>query len=174
LAFGLNGEFFHTAAEEEEFNDLQGITLATQDDGKFYEVKIVKETSNTRIETYFPEDSAPFKAMQRAVIQAQRDLLQEDRDYGFTGVGNNYSYKAVYFCPSYRIELKPRYDKSVQWDMSETKITTDDAPYDVFAIPVGKVNLKTLTGETICTSEEDTLLPFYTAASIISNLTPAN
>lgn len=58
-----------------------------------------------------------------------------------TGTANSTSYKVAYKRPKYRMVATEMTNLETTWDMTGSKLITDDAPYNIFAIPFGNTLL---------------------------------
>ena len=59
-----------------------------------------------------------------------------------SGTPNNQSFKIQIKRTQYKMHAKELTDKEVSWDIRGDKLLTEDAPYNIFAIPYGKVQLE--------------------------------
>lgn len=84
-----------------------------------------------------------------------------------TGTANTGSYKVWYKRPKYMMIATELTNLETSWDMSGDKFVTDDAPYNIFAIPYGPTQLE-LLGYAVATS--NTVIGMAVANSIIRTM----
>ena len=84
-----------------------------------------------------------------------------------SGTPNSSTFKVETTHSTYRMKIEELTNLESTWDMSGSKIITEDAPYNIFAIPYGSVELQ-LNGETIVTSNENDSIA--TANAIIQQM----
>ena len=68
-----------------------------------------------------------------------------------TGTANASSFKVYYKRPKYKMVANEMLNMETTWNMTGDKLITDDAPYNIFAIPYGNTSLE-LSGYTQATS----------------------
>ena len=83
------------------------------------------------------------------------------------GTPNSSTFKVETIHSTYRMKIVELTNLESTWDMSGSKIITEDAPYNIFAIPYGSVELQ-LNGEPIVTSNANDSIA--TANAIIQQM----
>lgn len=71
-----------------------------------------------------------------------------------SGTPNSSTFKVETSHSTYRMGIEEISQLESTWDMTGAKIVTEDAPYNIFVIPYGAVELK-LNGQTVVTSNEN-------------------
>lgn len=136
---------FINYSTEEEVSNLSSLngSLIKNQSGEFYIVDVVPEAEST--ETSYVTAGSLYNAMKNLT------------DGIFTGSPNSTSYYISMKAVKYRVGLirQQQYETSysIPSDPSQ-KLITEDAPYDIFAIPYGDITVKTTLGDTIVTSKE--------------------
>ena len=81
-----------------------------------------------------------------------------------TGTANTSSYKVLYKRPKYMMIATELTNRETTWDMTGDKLITDDAPYNIFAIPFGNTQIEQ-DGYAVATS--NSVMAMAVANSII-------
>lgn len=102
-------------------------------EGKYYSITIIKsdEVDEGVVDI---QSGNLFNAINGIVSQSEY----------MTGTANTSSYKVYYSRPKYTMLATELTGLETTWDMSGEKLITDDAPYNIFAIPYGDTYLEYL------------------------------
>ena len=121
-------------------------------EGKYFSISIYSTDNEENIANI--SAGSLFNAINDMVVQSTV----------ITGTANNNSYKVKYIRPQYSMIAVELTDQECTWDLRGDKLITDDAPYNIFAIPFGNTHL--FHGEyNVATSNE--VIAMATANSII-------
>lgn len=76
---------------------------------------------------------------------------------GFTGTAGAKDFVAQLQYTEYAISIVPSSSLNITWSLPAgmTKLTTSDAPYNIFAIPYGDIKVKNDQGNTLLTTDKD-------------------
>lgn len=116
-----------------ELLTYHGKTIRTID-GKVYNVR-VKETYTTETQTNLEINSNLFLSMKQISDQVKNNgaITGNPNDKSFVLINSNYNYT---------IELEELIAEELTYDMAtSTKLITTDAPYNIFAIPYGEIDI---------------------------------
>lgn len=116
-----------------ELLTYHGKTIRTID-GKVYNIR-VKETHTTDTQTNLEINSNLFLSMKQISDQVKNNgvITGNPNDKSFVLINSNYNYT---------IELEELVAEELTYDMAtSTKLITTDAPYNIFAIPYGEIDV---------------------------------
>lgn len=131
-----------TSQEDSEyFLNLNG-KIVKDSDGKFYTLAITPDKTETVVVDVGAGD----------LFNTLKSICAENSN--LSGTPNTQSFKIEATVPTYKMTAVELEGAETTWDMSGSKIITEDAPYNIFAIPYGTVTLK-LNGQSIVTSNEN-------------------
>ena len=147
---------FITFLTEQEVIDLLAFkgSLIKNQNGEFYTVDITTEA----------EVSENAYITSGNLYNAMKDLT----DGIFSGSPNGTSYYVNIKTVKYKVALTRQQQYETSYNVPSDpaqKLITEDAPYNIFAIPYGKITVKTFVGETIVT---DPNIALNTAMAISS------
>lgn len=143
---------YNNTAKTEEFFSFNN-SIVKDSLGKYFQIVI---TPNDSVEKVSPVAAGSlFNELNTIVYESAPQT---------TGSANTSSFTITTNHAAYRIGIKELESLETQWDLSGSKLTTENAPYNVFAIPYGAVELK-LNGQTIVTSTAEDSMAL--AASMI-------
>lgn len=108
-------------------------------DGKFYSLKVVQNG--------YQEEVVDIKAGN--LYNSLKQLTDSSAE--ITGTPDTNSFKVWVQRPQYIMYANPLTNLETKWDITEEKLLTSDAPYNIFAIPYGDTQLEYL-GNAVATS----------------------
>lgn len=155
------------------YNYLQDYADITSDeDTAFFtslKNKVIKDTTGK----YYSVNIIPGNVETTVVNISSGNLFQTmkticNTSSNLTGTPDNTSFKAAVSAQTYTMEYSVLTTQVSSWDMSGDKITTEDAPYNIFAIPYGSVKLFYTGGGLIGESRAN--IGIATANSIIRTM----
>ena len=107
-----------------DFLEFSTGTIVKTTDNKYYELAII---TKPKIVKNIPIVSGSLYLSLSTIAQNAK----------MTGTPNSESFSINCDYNVYTINIRERKDLSIQYDLSGTKIITEDAPYNIFAIPFG-------------------------------------
>ena len=121
-----------------DFISLNG-ALVQDGAGRVYKVKVV-EVEASKDFTYNVQAGSLYNTMAQGVSDSIYN------SYGvqipsFNGSPNQYSFKVKANYAGYQLQLEEQLDLETSYDISQARITTTDATYDIIAIPYGKIKV---------------------------------
>ena len=141
----------HSEEDVEEFLDLSGKTVVDTD-GKYFEVNIEEVASETKV--YDIPSGSLFIQLSNMLDNATFKYLGKTYKL-FSTKPNEYSFRLEVVYNTYKTTLKPLVDLQINYSISTTRLSTEDAPYDILAVPYGRIYAGTIEGEgTIDTNAE--------------------
>lgn len=144
----------NTEATIRDFLGYNGLTIKDSE-GKYYSLSIYTEEEETGV-VDIPSGN---------LFNGINSIVQESTI--ITGTANTSSYKVSYKRPKYRMVAIELTNLETTWNMTGSKLITDDAPYNIFAIPYGNTQLE-LSGYAAATSNE--VISMAVANSIIRTM----
>lgn len=99
--------------------------------GKYFSISIY-QTGNTKEEIINIEAGTLFNLM-NAIVKTT-GLIKN--------TANASSFKIAVSRPEYKMVAQELYNEETTWDMRGDKFITEDAPYNIFAIPFGNTNIR--------------------------------
>lgn len=160
-----------TEEEQDYFLGLNGVIIKDTL-GKYYKLTI--SASQTLVESEilpFAEGTAPFNAWKECLDDYKENveyIYNEPELYRITGEPNSYTFAMQIAQQQYTMTAEELTDLETRWTLKAARLATTDAPYDIFAMPYGKVTLKTNSGDTIAVSNAE--VSMAAANSIIETL----
>lgn len=146
----------NTNQEIEEFLSYNG-KIIKDSEGKYYSISI----------TYVEDESIAVEVTAGAMYNIFADVVEESKI--ITGNPNSKSFKLSARRPKYKMVALEIPSKETIWDMRGTKTITNDAPYNIFAMPYGSTQLLDGGwGERVATSNSHSSMA--TANSIIRTM----
>ena len=147
-------------AKFEEFYSLQGKTIKDLATGKYYRVSITINPTIHYTDTVSIKSGSMFQYLSSIVTQENSSTLG--------GYANANSFEATVSGILFDMALDELENASTTWNMTANKLITEDAPYNIFAIPYGAVSLyKTGEGKLVTSSKA---LAYNTAVSMITTM----
>lgn len=148
---------YKTESEFSTFYSYNG-TIVQDGDGRFF--KITLNQSNTYNDLIDITSGSLFTMLSQIVNVEP-----------VTGTPDSTSFKMRAQGVTYRMSIEELFDQETQWDMTGIKTETEDAPYNIFAIPYGKITLANgNTSFVEAVSNKD--IGLLTATSIINKMVP--
>lgn len=146
-----------TSADAEYFLDLQG-SIVRDSQGRIFQITLTKTETSTEV----------IDITAGSLYQKLVSICGSSEE--ITGTPNQTSFKVEVVREGYKMSAVELFGLSTTWDMRGERLVTEDAPYDIFAIPYGEVQLvyKNLTYTT-----SNKVSSLATANSIINKMTPA-
>ena len=151
----IDGKAYTDTLTQEDINELlsyNGQTVLTGD-GKYYNINI---SSKVKEFTVSINAGVAFNALELIV-----------KNIGFAGQPNETTFKYKFSTIEYTVDIKEREDLAVKYNMTTERQTTEDAPWNIFAIPYGEVNVVDDTDTVIVTTNQQ--IAINTAMSIQVN-----
>ena len=139
----LNTAPYTNTLTQEEINELlsfNGKTIVTAL-GEYYDVSI---SSNTQTKTISIDSGALFNNLSQIVKNA-----------GYIGTPNSSTFKYTFTSTYYNVSLSLNESLATEYNITNVRLKTLDAAYDIFAIPFGEVNIKDNMGNTLLTTNKD-------------------
>ena len=147
-----------TESESSYFLNLQGKVIKDSL-GKYYSILITQE----EIVEEVVDILAGNLFVELSNILKQESLIK--------GTPNVETFKVVVQKAKYKMTATELKQLSSVWDLSQSKIVTEDAPYNIFAMPLGEITLKNAANEIVCVSNQDASIS--AANSIINTMQPS-
>jgi hypothetical protein len=166
-----------TQEEEEYFLGLRSGMVVKDGEGKYYQITIEEVVTSEGEPEYYESPVQKFAEVTPPYVQFRNSLNETkqliksygiESSYPITGEPNGDSFGVQIYCRQYKMTKKELNNLETKWNIKGERVSTIDAPYDIFAMPLGKVTLRTKTGTTIAVSNPDITMP--AANSIIKTL----
>lgn len=126
----------HTESELNEYLSWDGQTIIDID-GRIFKIKISEGKEETF--TYNITSGSLFNSLSQVIENAKTKNLFGQTVKVFDGYPNDQTFQFVSTYNSYTLSVEELFDIEVNYNISATRRTTTDAPYDIIAIPYGKV-----------------------------------
>lgn len=143
-----------TEDDEDYFLSLQG-KIVKDSEGKYYKIEILEGD----------EEESVVDVTAGNLFETFKSIINES-SY-IEGTPDSSSFKVSVVRTTYSMSAIELLDYQTTWDMTGSKLSTEDAPYNIFAIPCGDTVLKSL-GATVTESDGSLALPL--AMSIIKTM----
>lgn len=147
-------EGVNTAKEANTFLNFNGKTIKDAD-GRYFAIAIYQNE--------YSEQTADISA--GSLFNSLSAMVQQNTY--ITGTPDTNSFKVYVKCPKYKMIATELFNQEMSWDMRGEKLITEDAPYNIFAIPCGTTQLE-YGGYAVATSNKSIALA--TANSIIKTM----
>ena len=145
-----------TSKEDSDyFLNLQGV-IVKDSLGAYYQLSIEPTETITTFDNV--QSGSLFNSL--STIVNENGIIK--------GTANTQSFKIKTVKQAYKMTAVELYGLESSWDMTGGKLITEDAPYNIFAIPYGSVTLRK-DNQNICTSNKEDSIA--TANSIIQTMT---
>ena len=141
--------------ETTEFLNLNGKIVKDITAGKYYKINLYQDA--LIYETKDVSAGALFNSLSDIIVASP----------GIVGTPNASTIKIYTSFVNYKMSVEELTGLETTWNMSGSKLITENSPYNIFAIPFGNCKLKEL-GVLKCTSKEEYALPL--AQSIIQKM----
>lgn len=141
----LSGNFSEITSESEfeEFYQFNG-RIIRDNQGKYYQVSIV-ENDDTLEEDYDIAAGSLFNSLSNAVSEVA----------GITGEPNTDSFYIHTEQPTYSVFLVEQEQLSTTYNITANALVTTDAPWNIFAIPYGKIEFDDPDAESVIETSKD-------------------
>ena len=126
----------HTANETEEFLELNGKTIRDIN-GRVFNVSItqIKQESVSHDIT----SGNLFNVLGNAISQSKAKAINGEMINTFKGTPNSNTFSVTATYNTYSLTLAELYSATISYEVPDTRIATEDAPYDILAIPYGTI-----------------------------------
>ena len=157
----LAGNYIDITSDEDSsyFLNLQG-KIIKDSTGRFYHLGITPK-SNKTVTNSIPAGSL-FNTLGDLVLSVD----------GVTGAPDTKSFEVRIIKQEYVMVASELTSLETSWDLNKSKLSTEDAPYNIFAIPLGETTLELDTGVVLAISNREDSLAL--ASSIIQTMTPSS
>lgn len=141
----------HTEEDVQEFLDYNGKTIRDID-GNYFKVSITEAATETKV--YDIASGSLFNQLSSAMNESTFKLFGTEYTL-FRSAPNEYSFRLEIVYNVYKTTLSPLINSTITYSIPESRISTEDAAYDMLAIPYGRIYAGTVEGEgTIDTNAE--------------------
>lgn len=125
---------------------------------KVYQIRNIKAISKNNQKVFIPTGGSLFEYLKNVYLGTT----------GFSGTPAANTFYALVNYTQYSVEYFERTDLAVTYNLiGETQLLTEDAPYNIFAIPYGQVEILNADGSLLVKTDED--LALATARAIQVN-----
>ncbi|MBR5128688.1 MAG: glycine zipper family protein [Firmicutes bacterium] len=145
-------------SKTERFLELSNGLLVRTGDRKIYKIQI-KPADRIVQSAYIPFESELFMILS--------NLAQEA---GFTGSPDAITFRLLGYAQGYYITFEEQTDLNLKYDMSGARVVTEDAPYDIFAIPFDITTLEVEDSNSIKVVYPTQEIAMTVAASMIKTM----
>lgn len=159
-------EYLDTLLAHETQNDIDnflsnypvGTLVKDPISHKVYQIRNIKAISKNNQKVYIPTGGSLFEYLKNVYLGTT----------GFSGTPAANTFYALINYVQYSVEYFERTDLTVTYNLiGETTLLTEDAPYNIFAIPYGQVDILNADGTLLVKTDED--LALATARAIQVN-----
>ena len=125
----------HTAAATEEFLSLNGKTIVDTN-GKYFRVSISEKKTEKKV--YNITSGVLYNQLADVIDKATFSVLGKSYKL-YSGIPNQYSFTIEVSYNTYKTVLTPLNNLTVTFSFALNRVVTEDAPYDIIAIPYGTI-----------------------------------
>ena len=139
----FNSQVYSNTVSQQDVDDLLSFNgkLVQFLDGKYYTISV---NSVSQEKTISIPSGSDFNALSNVV-----------RNVGFSGTPNTSTFKYRFNSNYYTVAYKEELSLETTYNLNGAKLVTEDAPWNIFAIPYGEIVVKNAIGETLLTTNRD-------------------
>lgn len=139
----FNSQAYSKTASQQDVDELLNFNekLVQFLDGKYYTISV---DSISQEQTISIPSGSDFISLSNVVSAA-----------GFSGTPNSNTFKYKFTSNYYTVGYKEEVSLETTYNLNGAKLATEDAPWNIFAIPYGEIVVKNEVGETLLTTNKD-------------------